>query len=113
MNSILESITKAELMGARFAEAAHAGNGIMTDGADDAHHPGEDIGDLVLGAFRSHGFIEAKSVVKGYRDGYNTRATALWVAPNNRVETTSAIFWTYRGVTEWEKAAIFPILAAT
>ncbi|MHA7306638.1 hypothetical protein ACX80E_15585 [Arthrobacter sp. TMN-49] len=76
MSAIVNFIVQAEKIGQYAVNNAH-GCGYAFEPGSDAHHPGDDIGRLVLDAYRNHSVEEMKAVIKAYQAGYNVKAIEL------------------------------------
>lgn len=107
MSSINNLIVRAEKVGRYAADLAHElRKGVAISPGSNAHHPGDDTGRLVLDAYRNHGAVEMKSVVKGYQSGYNARAQELGDDHVRWVQIKNGIGWALPGATDAELAAI-------
>lgn len=106
MNSINTVIDQARELGRYAATSDKALSHLNSGGPSDAHHPGDDVGRLTLGAYRSHGVDGAKSVVEGYLDAYNSKAAEIGSATVSVAQVKRGIGWALPGATPDEAAAI-------
>ncbi|MEO3931438.1 hypothetical protein WMO79_01305 [Micrococcaceae bacterium Sec7.4] len=75
INDVIDQARKAGRFAAGQSKSLSGGTSVIR--GTNAHHPGDDVGILVLDAYRDHGRHQAVEVVNGYQDGYNARAAEL------------------------------------
>lgn len=110
MTSLNHLIVRAQRVGQHAADLAHDADVDRVSTWGDDHHPGGDVGWLVLEAYRAFGVEEAKTVLRGYQASYNGRAGELGDFVVRWIEIKNGMGWTLPGVTEEEARNIVAAL---